>query len=140
MLRVLGSACLILVVLLLGAPAALAQIAPAPPTATASAEQVTLVQILVLLAAVLGSFLAYKSQEGAETISWRAAAYVIFSACASYAALYNSLVPEAWFSATTNPLTAAVLAVLVSGLAGALLVEMFRKILAGFQQTRSGGG
>jgi hypothetical protein len=110
--------------------------AVAPPAA--SPTKVSIVQVVILLAAMAGSFLAYKSHEGAATLSWPAAGTVIFSGCATYLAMVNGYIPTSVFDSAGNALTAAVIAILISGLAGAVLVEMFRKMVAGFGQLKSG--
>lgn len=134
---------MLLTLLLLVLPAlAWAQITPpqAPAQPASSSTAVSIVQIAVLVSAMLGAFFAYKSKEGAETRSWSAVGAIVFPGCATYLAMYSGMIPETWFSNATNALTAAVIAVLVSGLAGAVLVEGFRKIFSGFQQTKSGTG
>jgi hypothetical protein len=80
-------------------------------------------QLVVLLAAVVGAFLARWSSENKPTASVGTLYYVMLAAGVTYLAIDSGMLPESWqLAADAKPIKAGVVSFVLSGLGGGGLV------------------
>lgn len=84
----------------------------------------TKLQIIILLAAIVGAFLARLAHDEKPTVSWGTLWYVLATGGVTYLAIDSGMVPDNWqAAATASPIKAGVVSFVLSGLGGAGLVQ-----------------
>jgi hypothetical protein len=88
---------------------------------------------VILAASVVGAFCARWLNEQAETFGMRSIVYAALTAGASYLTMQAGFIPDAWsISAETDPLTAGIVAFMISAIAGGGLVVVMQAAVKKF--------
>lgn len=80
-------------------------------------------QLIILLAALVGGFLARWASEGKPTLSAGTLYYVMLTGGVTYLAIDSGMLPDSWqLASSANPIKAGVVSFVLAGLGGAGLV------------------